>query len=119
MYFFPEAARCPYVFDAPQRHSQIYYIIVLKDVGAKGHILNKVDVSGIYVRDILKSGENCPEDTTEHYSVYLIRGAAEWDVSDKQIIRETYVSTLWNCDDPESLERIEPYGEWTSRDGFI
>ena len=117
--FFPEAARCPYVFDAPQRHSQIYYIIVLKDVGAKGHILNKVDVSGIYVRDILKSGENCPEDTTEHYSVYLIRGAAEWDVSDKQIIRETYVSTLWNCDDPESLERIEPYGEWTSRDGFI
>ena len=117
--FFPEAANSPYVFDALRRHDQTYYIVVLKDIGAKGHVLNKIDASGVHVRDILKSGENCPEDSTEHYSVYLVRGSAEWDVSDKPILRDTYTSPLWNCNDPESLERIEPYGEWTSRDGFV
>lgn len=117
--FFPEAANSPYVFDALRRHKQTYYIVVLKDIGAKGHVLNKIDASGVHVRDILKSGENCPEDSTEHYSVYLVRGSAEWDVSDKPILRDTYTSPLWNCDDPESLEQIEPYGEWTYQYGFV
>ena len=90
----------------------------MKDIGAKGHALNKIDASGIYVRDILKSGESCPEDADEYYSVYLIRGSTEWDISEKNIVRSTFVSPLWNCDDSESIERIEPYGEWTNRDGF-
>lgn len=118
--FFPTAANNPRAYTTLQGENgdMTYYIIVLKDVGTKGHALNKIDASGIYVRDILKSGESCPEDNAEYYSVFLIRGSTEWDISGKQIVRNSYVSPLWNCNDPESLERVEPYGEWTNRDRF-
>lgn len=118
--FFPTAANHPRAYTTLQGEPKgmAYYIVVLKDIGAKGHALNKIDASGIYVRDILKSGESCPEDADEYYSVYLIRGSTEWDISEKNIVRSTFVSPFWNCDDSESIERIEPYGEWTNRDGF-
>ena len=118
--FFPTASNNVRAYTTLQGEdgSMTYYIVVLKDVGAKGHALNKIDASGIYVRDILKSGDSCPEDAGVSYSVYLIRGSTEWDVSGKEIFRSTFVSPLWNCDDSESIERIEPYGEWTNRDGF-
>ena len=118
--FFPTASNSPRAYTAHQGEDggMAYYIIVLKDVGAKGHALNKVDASGIYVRDVVKSGEGCPEDNAEYYSVFLIRGSTEWDVSEKEIIRSTFVSPLWNCADSGSIELIEPYGEWTNRDAF-
>ena len=110
--FFPEIAN-------HVRSGTAYWVIVLKDVGAKGHVLQEISLEEIHVVDILKSGDSCPEDTTVYYSTYLIKGSPEWDVSGKQIVREPYVSPLWNCDDPESIERIEPYGEWIDKYGFI
>lgn len=110
--FFPEIAN--YVL-----RGTTYWIIVLKDVGAKGHVLQDISLEKIHVVDILKSGDSCPEDTTVYYSTYLIKGSPEWDVSGKQIVREPYVSPLWNCDDPESIQRIEPYGEWINKYDFI
>lgn len=117
--FFPTAANCPTVFKVLERQNETYYMIVLKDVGEKGHVLRNIGDYGIRITDIVKSGDNCPTDTTVHYSAYLVRGAADWDIVEKQITKKTYVSPLWKCDDPESLERIEPYGEWTYQYGFI
>ena len=91
---------------------EIFYIIVLKDVGAKGHFVTNFDANGIYVTDIVKSG-NCPEDTTVHYSMILLLNSPDWDVMNRPIVKTTYVSDNWNCDKPETLEKIEPYGEWT------
>lgn len=91
---------------------EIFYIIVLKDVGAKGHLVTNYDANGIYVTDIVKSG-NCPEDTTVHYSMILLADSPDWNVLDRSIVKTTYVSDNWNCDKPETLEKIEPYGEWT------
>lgn len=90
--------------------AEVFYIIVLKDVGAKGHALTVFD-GIINVTDFVKSG-NCPEDTSVHYSMFLMTDSPDWDVLDRPITRTTYVSDNWNCDKPESLERIDPYGEW-------
>jgi len=117
--FFPEAAQSPQVFEVLKRRNETYYIIVLKDIGAKGHILKSIGADEIRILDIVKSGESCTENNDVYYSVYLIKGSPEWDVSGKKIVRETYVSPLWKCDDQESLERIEPYGEWINQYGFV
>ena len=110
--FFPEIAN-------HVRSGTAYWVIVLKDVGAKGHVLHEISLEEVHVVDILKSGDSCPEDTAVYYSTYLIKGSSEWDVSGKQIVREPYVSPLWNCDNPESMEQIEPYGEWINTNGLI
>ena len=117
--FFPEAAQSPQVLEVLKRRNETYYIIVLKDIGAKGHILKSIGADEIRILDIVKSGESCTENNDVYYSVYLIKGSPEWDVSGKKIVRETYVSPLWKCDDQESLERIEPYGEWINQYGFV
>ncbi len=111
--FFPNLATYPTGLDGLKWYPpEIVYIIVLKDVGAKGHLLTNFDANGIYVTDIVKSG-NCPEDTTVHYSVFLLMDSPDWDVMNRPIVKTTYVSDNWNCDKPETLEKIEPYGEWT------
>ncbi len=111
--FFPNLATYPTGLDGLKWYPpEIFYIIVLKDVGAKGHLLTNFDANGIYVTDIVKSG-NCPEDTTVHYSVVLLMDSPDWDVMNRPIVKTTYVSDNWNCDKPETLEKIEPYGEWT------
>ena len=112
--FFPNLATYPTGLDGLKWYPpEIVYIIVLKDVGAKGHLLTNFDANGIYVTDIVKSG-NCPEDTTVHYSVFLLMDSPDWDVMNRPIVKTTYVSDNWNCDKPETLEKIEPYGEWTT-----
>jgi hypothetical protein len=112
--FFPNLATYPTGLDGLKWYPpEIFYIIVLKDVGAKGHLLTNFDANGIYVTDIVKSG-NCPEDTTVHYSVFLLMDSPDWDVMNRPIVKTTYVSDNWNCDKPETLEKIEPYGEWTT-----
>ena len=112
--FFPTLATYPTGLDGLKWYPpEIFYIIVLKDVGAKGHLLTNFDANGIYVTDIVKSG-NCPEDTTVHYSVFLLMDSPDWDVMNRPIVKTTYVSDNWNCDKPETLEKIEPYGEWTT-----
>ena len=111
--FFPTVATYPGGLESFKWNPpEIFYIIVIKDVGAKGHLVSKTDESGIYVTDIVKSG-NCPEDTSVHYFTILTVASPYWDVLDRPIVKKTYVSDKWNCDKPESLERIEPYGEWT------
>jgi hypothetical protein len=113
--FFPKLAEYPGRLDefrqlgAPK--NSIYYIIVLKDVGAKGHLLDGAYANEIRVTDIVKSG-NCPEDTSVHYSMILLANSPDWDVLGRPIVKTTYVSDKWNCDKPESLAKIEPYGEW-------
>ena len=74
-------------------------------------------------------GEGCPDVTVlpklaevfgvEVESIMNGELPVSQDVSGKKIVRETYVSPLWKCDDQESLERIEPYGEWINQYGFV
>lgn len=116
--FFPLAASVPFGLryasgeQFGSKKTDIFYMIVVKDVGTKGHILSGSDADGIYVTDIVKSGESCPIDTTVHYSAFLVVNTPEWDVLEKPIVKKTFVSENWNCDKPETLEKIEPYGEW-------
>lgn len=117
--FFPKVAESPTAFKVLERDNETYYMIVLKDVGAKGHVLRNIGDYGIRITDVVKSGDACPEDTAIYYSAYLVRGAVDWDILEKEITRKTHVSTAWSCDDPESLERIEPYGEWVYPYGVI
>jgi len=113
--FFPKLAEYPGRLDefrtTRSPKNSVYYIIVIKDVGAKGHILTGYNDHEFYVTDIVKSG-NCPEDTTVHYSMILMANSPDWDVLDRPIVKTTYVSDNWNCDKPETLAKIEPYGEW-------
>ena len=113
--FFPKLAEYPGRLDEFRQYrspkNSIYYLIVLKDVGAKGHLLNGVYENEIRVTDIVKSG-NCPEDTTVHYPIILLADSPDWDALNRPIVKTTYVSDKWNCDNPESLAKIEPYGEW-------
>lgn len=111
--FFPTLATYPTGLDGLKWYPpEIFYLIVIKDVGAKGHLVTDFDENGIYVTDIVKSG-NCPEDTSVHYSMILLADSPDWDVLERPIVKTTYVSDNWNCDNPETLEKIEPYGEWT------
>ena len=114
--FFPKLAEYPGRLDEFRTYrsskNSIYYLVVLKDVGAKGHLLNQIWSDGIYVTDIVKSGNSCPEDTTVHYSMILLADSPDWDILDRPIIKTTYASDKWNCDKPETLTKIEPYGEW-------
>lgn len=114
--FFPKLAEFPGRLDefrqARSSKNSIYYLLVLKDVGTKGHLLNSIRPDGIYVTDIVKSGNSCPEDTTIHYSMILLADSPDWDVLNRPIVKTTYVSDKWNCDKPETLTKIEPYGEW-------
>jgi len=113
--FFPKLAEYPGRLDEFRRYrssrNSIYYLVVLKDVGAKGHLIDYISDQGIFVTDIVKSG-NCPEDTTVHYPMILLADSPDWDGLNHPIVRKTYVSEKWNCDKPESLAKIEPYGEW-------
>lgn len=118
--FFPKVASRP---KERKSHSGSYYMIVLKDVGAKGHVLTDADTSGIYVTDIVKSGDSCQEDNSIHYSAILVNKTssanAKWNILETPIVKTTYVSDNWNCNKPESLEKIEPYGEWSFRFGEL
>ena len=110
--FFPTFATYPAGIESFKWYPpEVFYIIVLKDIGAKGHLVTNYDANGIYVTDIVKSG-NCPEDTTVHYSMILLADSPDWNVLDRSIVKTTYVSDNWNCDKPETLEKVEPYGEW-------
>lgn len=112
--FFSQTASSPFGVDGLKLDKEdSFYIVVLKDVGAKGHILTKIDANGIYVTDIVKSG-NCPEDAAVHYSMFLLANSPDWKVLNRPIVKTTYVSDNWNCDKPETLEKIEPYGEWSN-----
>ena len=42
----------------------------------------------------------------------LLANSPDWDVLGRPIVKTTYVSDNWNCDKPETLAKIEPYGEW-------
>ena len=114
--FFPKLAEFPGRLDefrqARSSKNSIYYLLVLKDVGTKGHLLRQIRPDGIYVTDIVKSGNSCPEDTTIHYSMILLAESPDWEVLDRPVIKTTYASEKWNCDKPETLQKIEPYGEW-------
>ena len=94
-------------------------MLVLKDVGVKGHMLTDFSKDVINVVDIVKSGESCPEDTTAYYTAFLLKGSTEWKIAEKPVVRKTFVSPAWNCDDAESLERVKPHKEWTRRYGDI
>ena len=113
--FFPTLAEYPGRLDEfraiRSSKNSIYYLVVLKDVGTKGHIMDYVTENGFIVTEIVKSG-NCPEDTTVHYPIILLADSPEWDALNRPIVKKTYVSDKWNCDKPESLAKIEPYGEW-------
>lgn len=115
--FFPKLADYQATLEEFRRSrsskNSIFYLMVLKDVGAKGHSIKYFDEDGLYMTDIVKSG-NCPEDTTVHYPIILLADSPEWDVLDRPIVKTTYVSDKWNCDKPETLAKIEPYGEWIS-----
>lgn len=114
--FFPKLAEYPGRLDEFRTYrssrNSIYYILVLKDVGTKGHVLNGIRMDGFYVTDIVKSGNSCPEDTTVHYPMILLADSPDWDILNRPIIKKTYASEKWNCDKPETLQKIEPYGEW-------
>ena len=114
--FFPKLAEYPGRLDEFRTYrsskNSIYYLVVLKDVGAKGHLLTRIDGNGIYVTDIVKSGSSCPEDTTVYYPIILLADSPDWDGLNHPIVKTTYASDKWNCDKPESLTKIEPYGEW-------
>lgn len=113
--FFPTLAEYPGRLDEfraiRSSKNSIYYLVVLKDVGTKGHIMDRVTENGFIVTEIVKSG-NCPEDTTVHYPIILLADSPEWNALNRPIVKKTYVSDKWNCDKPESLAKIEPYGEW-------
>ena len=113
--FFPKLAEYPGRLDefrtTRSPKNSIFYLLVIKDVGAKGHLITGYNDHEFYVTDIVKSG-NCPEDTTVHYSMILLANSPDWDVLDRPIVKTTYVSDNWNCDKPETLAKIEPYGEW-------
>lgn len=114
--FFPKLAEYPGRLDEFRTYrsskNSIYYLVVLKDIGAKGHLITRIDENGIYVTDIVKSGNNCPEDTTVYYPIILLADSPDWDGLNHPIVKTTYVSDKWNCDKPETLAKIEPYGEW-------
>ena len=111
--FFPNLATYPAGLEGLKWYPpEIFYLVVIKDIGTKGHLITGFDANGIYVTDIVKSG-NCPEDTTVHYSMILLADSPDWNVLDRSIVKTTYVSDNWNCDKPETLEKIDPYGEWT------
>jgi hypothetical protein len=111
--FFPNLATYPAGLEGLKWYPpEIFYLVVIKDIGTKGHLITGFEANGIYVTDIVKSG-NCPEDTTVHYSMILLADSPDWNVLDRSIVKTTYVSDNWNCDKPETLEKIEPYGEWT------
>lgn len=111
--FFPTLATYPAGIEGLKWYPpEIFYLIVLKDIGTKGHLVTDFDEDGIYVTDIVKSG-NCPEDSSVHYSMILLADSPDWNVLERPIVKKTYVSKNWNCDKPETLEKIEPYGEWT------
>jgi len=114
--FFPKLAEYPGRLDEFRTYrssrNSVYYLVVLKDVGAKGHLLNQIWSDGIYVTDIVKSGNSCPEDTTVYYPIILLADSPDWDGLNHPIIKTTYASDKWNCDKPETLTKIEPYGEW-------
>ena len=116
--FFPHVVTSPRMEEFKQEY-EAFYMIVVKDNGVKGHMLNGFDANGIYVTDIVKSGNSCPEDTTVHYSAYLVPNTAEWDVVGRPVVKRTFVSEKWNCDNPESLDKIKPYGEWSLRFGEL
>lgn len=113
--FFPKLAEFPGRLDEFRTYrsskNSIYYLVVLKDVGTKGHIMDYVTENGFFVTEIVRSG-NCPEDTTVHYPIMLLADSPDWNALNRPIVRKTYVSDKWNCDKPESLAKIEPYGEW-------
>ena len=111
--FFPQTVGVPAGMDWLKWKSNVFYIIVIKDVGVKGHILTNITVDEIQVTDIVRSGKSCSEDTSVNYSMFLLSDSPEWKVVGRPIVKTTYESENWNCDKPESLERIEPYGEWT------
>lgn len=111
--FFPEVLNNPRMVKklTDDENSGTYFMVVLKDVGAKGHVLKSIGQDEILVTDVVKSGD-CPADETVYYSAFLVKGNPDWDVSGKTVRRQVFESPLWNCNDPESLERIEPYGQW-------
>ena len=116
--FFPNLATYPAGLEGLKWYPpEIFYLVVIKDIGTKGHLITGFDANGIYVTDIVKSG-NCPEDTTVHYSMILLADSPDWNVLDRSIVKTTYVSDNWNCDKPETLEKIDPYGEWTYSNVF-
>lgn len=111
--FFPNLATYPAGLEGLKWYPpEIFYLVVIKDIGTKGHLITGFDANGIYVTDIVKSG-NCPEDTSVHYFAVLLLDSPDWDVLGRPIVKTTYVSDNWNCDKPETLEKIDPYGEWT------
>lgn len=111
--FFPEVLNNPRMVEklTDDENSGTYFMVVLKDVGARGHVLRSIGLDEILVTDVEKSGD-CPADETVYYSAFLVKGNPDWDVSGKTVRRQVFESPLWNCNDPESLERIEPYGQW-------
>ena len=114
--FFPHLASAPIMQSRDNYYrskSNAFYMVVIKDVGTKGHLLTNIDASGIYVTDIVKSGNSCPEDQSVHYVAYLLEDSAEWNIVGRPIVKTTYASENWNCDKPETLKKIEPYGEWS------
>lgn len=92
----------------------IFYLVVLNDVGAKGHLITYASENGIYVTDIVKRGDSCPEDTTVYYPIILLADSPDWNILNSPIVKRTYKSANWNCDKPKTLEKIEPYGEWVA-----
>ncbi len=111
--FFPEVLNNPRMVQklTDDENSGTYFMVVLKDVGAKGHVLRSIGLDEILVTDVVKSGD-CPADEAVYYSAFLVKGYPDWDVSGKTVRRQVFESPLWNCNDPESLERVEPYGQW-------
>lgn len=122
--FFPEMVKNPFWGDSVAVSSYQYktgkhsfYMVVVKDVGEKGHGLTSVAADSVLVTDIVKVG-SCPEDVNVHYSVFLLQASPNWDVSDKKIVRRSVEAPLWNCDDPESLKKVDPYREWIAPNGL-
>ena len=115
--FFPTIASSPKGLQSSE--SVVYYMLVLKDVGVKGHMMTDISKDMINVVDIVKGGESCPEDTVAYYMAFLLNGSLEWKIAEKPVVRKTFVSPAWNCNDAESLERVQPHTEWTRRYGDI
>lgn len=118
--FFPEMVKNPFWGDSVaisshqyKERSTAYYMVVLKDVGAKGHGLTKITADSVLVSDIVKIG-NCPEDAEIHYAVFLVAGNTEWNVSNKTVYHKAFDAPLWDCGKPESLDNVDPYREWVS-----
>lgn len=113
---FPTKGKDPllYRYSWDSNAASAYFAVVIKDRGAKGHALRKIDAGTVQVNDFVKVG-NCAEDTSTHYSAFLITGSKEWDPSGKTFKHKNVESPLWNCDNPESLEAVDPYKEWSDR----